>query len=134
MPIGSPEVERFLKEVEQQLIKIVNEEDLSKNNDRVKTIALHLENLRKSSQVVIATDRTNSFQVIPLEKYKKWVLEHLRKSAKEIKRERLVELYGIAQETKLKIEDSLSESEERFLSKTLESKSIPTPKTHNQRP
>ena len=39
-----------------------------------------------------------------------------------------MELYEIAQETKLKIEDSLSESEERFLSKTLESKSIPTPK------
>ena len=77
MPIGSPEVERFLKEVEQQLIKIVNEEDLSKNNYRDKTIILLLENFRKSSQVIIATDKINSFEVIPLEKYKKWVLEHL---------------------------------------------------------
>ena len=126
-PIGSPEVESFIKEVEQHLITIVNEEDLSKSKDRDKTITLLLENLRKSSQVVIATDKTNSFQVIPLEKYKKWVLQHLQKSAKEIKRERLVDLYKIAQDTKLKIEDSLSEKEERFLSKTLESRSIPTP-------
>ena len=127
-PIGSPEVESFLKEVEQQLITQVNEEDFSFKKKRDKTIVLLLENLRKSDQVVIATDKTNSFQVIPIEKYKIWVLGHLNKSAKEIERKRLVEIFEVAQETKTLLEETLSEKEYMFLSKTLESKSIPTPK------
>ena len=63
-----------------------------------------------------------------LKKYKKWVLEHLHQSVKDIDRERFVELYKIVQETKLEIGESLSEKEEKFLTKILESKSIPTPK------
>ena len=63
-----------------------------------------------------------------LKKYKKWVLEHLHQSVKDIDRERFVELYKIVQETKLEIGESLSEKEEKFLTKILELKSIPTPK------
>ena len=63
-----------------------------------------------------------------LKKYKKWVLEHLHQSVKDIDRERFVELYKIVQETKLEIGESLSEKEEMFLTKILELKSIPTPK------
>ena len=54
--------------------------------------------------------------------------KHLQKSAKEIKRERLIELFKLAQKTKLDLEEILSEKELTFLSKTLDSKSIPTPK------
>ena len=84
-PIGSPEVEGFLKEVEIKLIDQINKEDFSKvKNNCDSTIDTLLENLRRSSQVVTATDKMNSFKVIPLEKYKKMVLGHLRASAKEI--------------------------------------------------
>ena len=89
-------MEGFLKEVEKQLITIVTEEDLSFKKDCDKAISQLLENLRESDQVVIATDKTNSFKLITLEKYKKWVLEHLQQSAKEIDRERMVEIYEIA--------------------------------------
>ena len=53
---------------------------------------------------------------------------HLQKSTKEIEREKLVEIFSLAQETKLNLEETLSEKELKFLSKTLEAKSIPTPK------
>lgn len=45
---------------------------------------------------LIEIDKTNSFQVIPLKKYKKWVLEYLSKPAIEIKRARLIKLFKIA--------------------------------------
>ena len=78
--------------------------------------------------MVIATDKTNSFKLITFKKYRKWVLEQLQRSVKEIDRERIVEIYKIDQETKLEIGESLPEKEENFLTKTFESKSIPTPK------
>ena len=106
----------------------MSEEDLSLKKPRDKQISLLLKTLQRSDQVVIAIDKINSFQVIPIEKDKKWVLEHLHKSAKEIKIERLENFFNLAQETKLKLEETISEKEQMFLSKTLEFKSIPTPK------
>ena len=44
--------------MEQQLINQVGEEDFSLQKECDKTIILLLENLRKSNQVVIATDKT----------------------------------------------------------------------------
>ena len=87
-PIGSPEVEGFLKEVEQKLIAQVNEEDLSLKKPRNKKIDLLIEKLQKSDQVVIATDKTNSFKVIPIEKYKIWVLEDTYKNPQKKLKER----------------------------------------------
>ena len=40
----------------------------------------------------------------------------------------MVEIFSLAQETKLNLEETLTEKELKFLSKTLESKSIPTSK------
>ena len=84
-PIGSPEVEEFLYEVEQKLIAQVNEEKNLIQKPRDRLIVQLLKDLKNSDQVVIATDKTNSFQTISIKKYKKWVNEHLQKSAKEIK-------------------------------------------------
>ena len=128
-PIGSPEVEGFLKEVEIKLIDQINKEDFSNvKNNRDRTIDTLLERLRRSNQVVIATDKTNSFKVIPLDKYKKMVLGHLRASAKEIPRDRIIELFDTAKNEQAKFEDLLSANEEKFLTKSIDSRSIPTPK------
>ena len=117
-----------MHEVEHKLIAQVHEERNLLKKERDKTIIQLLKKLKDSEDVVIATDKTNSFEVVSTEKYINWVREHLKTSAKEIKRERLVEIFKIAQETKLELKDTLSEKELTFLSKTLESKSIPTPK------
>lgn len=55
--------------------------------------------------------------------------EHFPTSAKEIKRERLIEIFDLAHiKIMLEFEESISEKELSFLSKILDSKSIPTPK------
>ena len=54
-----------------------------------------LTTLRNSNHVVIATNKTNSFQTVPIEKYKDWVEEHLETSAKEIDIKRIIEIFNL---------------------------------------
>ena len=83
-PIGSPELEGFLRELERTLITQAFEDSKTKRK-RDENILLTLDKLGKSTQVTIATDKTNSFKVISIEKYKFWVYGHLEKAAKEVK-------------------------------------------------
>ena len=83
-PIGSPELEGFLRELERTLITQAFEDSKTKRK-RDENILLTLDKLGKSTQVTIATDKTNSFKVISIEKYKFWVYGHLKKAAKEVK-------------------------------------------------
>ena len=57
-----------------------------------------------------------------------WVKGHLQKAAKEIKRERPVEIFELAQKNKEKYKDTLNKSEIIFLKNTLTTKNIPNPK------
>ena len=79
--------------------------------------------------MVITTDKTNSFEVVPINKYKVWVEEHLETSAKEIDIERIIEIFELAEELKEKNRDILSDREFTFLEKNLLTKNIPTPKS-----
>ena len=90
-PIGSTETEGFLREVERALITQVSESKISAT-ERDGEILNIFKSLRTSNDVVIATDKTNSHRVIPIEKYKFWVKGHLDKAAKEISRERISEI------------------------------------------
>ena len=65
---------------------------------RGEVISNVLTTLRNSNHVVIATDKTNSFQTVPIEKYKDWVEEHLETSAKEIDIKRIMEISNLATE------------------------------------
>ena len=78
--------------------------------------------------MLIATDKTNSFQSVPIEKYKDWVEEHLETSAKEIDIKRIIEIFDLAIEMQEKYKDLLSDQEYLFLQKNLLTKNIPTPK------
>jgi len=68
-PIGSPETESFLKELERILITQAAEEKFPKK-ERDERIYQTLIDLKKSNEVVIATDKTNSYRPVPIEKYK----------------------------------------------------------------
>ena len=126
-PIGSPETEGFLRELERSLITQASEDVLPKRKHDEK-IFLTLKELRKSEEVVIATDKTNSYSLTPIEKYKTWVNEHLKKAAKEIDRERITEIFKHGNETCDKHQNILSDNEIKFLKSTLKTKNIPTPK------
>ena len=97
-------------------------------NHRDEVISNLLTALMNSNHVVIVTNKTNSFQTVPIEKYKDWVEEHLETSAKEIDVKIIIERFNLATETQEKYKDMLSEKEFVFLQKNLLTKNIPTPK------
>ena len=89
---------------------------------RDENILLILNKLRKSTQVTIDTNKTNSFKAISIEKYKLWVYGHLEKTVKEVKRERITENFEQANQTCDKYQHII------ILKTTLKMKNIPTPK------
>lgn len=70
-PIGSPEVKVFLHEVEQTLIDKVNKEKNLLQKERDTLIVQLLEDLQTLDHVVISSDKTNVFETISINKYKK---------------------------------------------------------------
>jgi hypothetical protein len=79
-PVGSLDLECFLKQVEEELLKqSVDEEKKNnkaepENSTRVKDI---LSTLREVDLVVVPTDKTNSFRTMDVEVYKMEVNKHL---------------------------------------------------------
>ena len=93
-PKGSDELETFLRELERKLLS-----DLETNTPKNLTkkakeiISLERKLQGATNTVVIPTDKTNSFQVILLEDYKKWVLCQLDEKAKVINEDKLEKIY-----------------------------------------
>ena len=117
-PIGSNELELFLKEVEKTLIdkvehyygdkeKRLKEAFISKNpsmriSSRNRDINLMMKLLKELSKVVIPTDKTNSFRVVERTDYVKWVEGHIGKNASQ------------AMDLLTRLEDEVSKSEFLF--------------------
>ena len=126
-PIGSPETESFLKELEETLIKQVMDDTFTKNA-RDENIRMVLDDLCQSNEVVVSTDKTNSIKVVKTVKYEKWVNGHLETSAKEINREKILQIFELATAKCEDLYDFLDEKEYNFLKSTLKTRNIPTPK------
>ena len=67
-PIGSTEVESFLKEIERELIAQVQKEEIQQK-PRDKIILQLLKKPKNSEKVVIATNNNIFFQCVPVSKY-----------------------------------------------------------------
>ena len=80
------------------------------------------------NHVAIPTDKTNSFKVVTLKRYKEWVQAELGKNAQVIDHKRLEEIYEKAMLLLTSLEGTISEKEYNYVKYTLRSKSIPTPK------
>ena len=126
-PIGSPKTESFLKELEETLVKQVMDDTFTKNA-RDENIRMVLDDLRQSNEVVVSMDKTNSIKVVKTVKYEKWVNGHLETSAKEINREKILQIFELATAKCEDLYDFLDEKEYNFLKSTLKTRNIPTPK------
>jgi hypothetical protein len=137
-PQASPEVEAFLREVDRTVLSNVTDEPTSKPSRIAAEIVLLEKALRQASVVVIPTDKTNSFRVIPTQDYIRFMNEHLVESAVEVPRDRILEIHSQAQQEFECLGDDgfLSVNELRFLEEGLKGKAIPTPslliKDHKQ--
>ena len=95
-----------------------------KNWDINETIRL----LDESDQVIVPTDKTNSFRNMDTEKYMNMVNEHLRCSSRGIERDKVRESFEKSSELLDEVGFQLSKSEAGHIKESLKTKSIPIPK------
>lgn len=129
-PRGQKELESFLTKVEMELTSVVKRYDEKVAAIDVGSQQVHdiLKELGKTSEVLVPTDKTNSFVLVEAENYVKWVKQHLSKNAKEISRSRVVYAHQKANQFVEGIAHRLSKKEHAYISESLNSKAIPVPK------
>jgi hypothetical protein len=130
-PIGSPDLECFLKQLEEELLK--QSVDKEKSNNRAEHVNLAwvkdiLKELKDSDLVAVPTDKTNSFRTMDIERYKMEVNKHLSERAIVIERAKLTEIYDSCFDKLNELQEIASEKELTFLDKKIRSKVIPQPK------
>ena len=114
-PRGSDEVEAFLIEIERKLITEFDNLKKPKVSDRAKKINELQKKLKDMEEVIIPTDKTNSFKIILLRDYKRWVLETLMTDAREIEVTTLTNTLEKAEALLMEIEPIISHNEFMFI-------------------
>ena len=86
--------------------------------------------LKISTKVIFPTDKTNLYKTVELDKYIKWMNNHLNKNATKSSRERIVEIFNNSNDLlkELSSEELINDNEYNFLKETIDSKAIPMPK------
>ena len=127
---GSPSLEMFLKDLETSVLNMVwkyrNNID---RNHRSKKIHRIMSILRTHPEyVVVPTDKTNSHVTLPTEVYINQVNEHLQAHGKKISHTDLTTVQHNAMKLLAKVKPYLSNDEYYYISNSLNSCAIPTPK------
>jgi hypothetical protein len=129
-PQGNDNVELFLKRVEEEVLNQAfayqQHQFKSKCSRDIRSLSSRLQ--QQPTLVVVPTDKTNTFRVIHLAKYIDQMQGHLRANAKPIPSARLTEVVEEAMSLLNDITPMLSANERLYLSASIKSRAIPTPK------
>jgi hypothetical protein len=95
-PHGSRQLEQFLEDVEFEILAMLKRgnEDYAPS-PRSKAVNDLLANLQGQDQVVVPTDKTNSFRLVDSKDYIRWVKAHLNASAKVVSRQHLMDVLSV---------------------------------------
>ena len=129
-PPGSEQLENFLKEVETKTLDMVWRYKNNHDTDPISTNIRQLqETLRNNDDyVVIPTDKTNSFRVMPIKSYISQVHTHLQEHGKQISHSDLQRVKNEATKLLEEVEPFLSIDEYGYIDQSINSYAIPTPK------
>jgi hypothetical protein len=133
-PRASDDVELFLKRIEDETLSLAfkfNQQQFeSRRASELREICTSLQ--QKRDLVVVPTDKTNSFRLLPLHKYIDQMHGHLQKNAMIIPRSRLTEVVEEASTLLDSISHLLSHEEQRYISQSIKSRAILLIKDHKQ--
>ena len=115
-------------EIERKLLAEFETLKQPKPSERAIRINKLQKKLKDMEEVIIPTDKTNSFKVILLQDYKRWVLETLETDAREIELKKLTETLKKAEQLLMEIDPIISPNEFYFVKDFLKTRAIPTPK------
>ena len=131
-PKGSDTLKSFLCSFKTELInKTLNCKTTKKNQ-----ISKHIEDLIAKIDVnkhllVVLIDKTNSFRVLKTETYDASIKKHLLKSGKEVRRSRIMEIYGNDHKLLETHQESLSKVEYHAICSAIEKRDTSTQKHRN---
>ena len=134
-PRSNPQVELFLRLLEEKLHSHLDSARVRPNRDSRRVMTL-VRRVQESDYVVVPTDKTNSYSVIPVHVYKEVLCTHISNACVEISP---LALRGIQREALEKItgfKGLLSQDEFRYVVRGIESRAVPVPmvtvKDHKQ--
>ena len=135
-PKGTNELECFIKDIQRELIgKILPHNDTQKQKTKaIEPISASIQdvmkNLKDTNQVIIPTDKTNSFELLDIKTLYIFIQKHINKKAKQIDKERLSttvdEAIKLIEEWKNK--GTLNEKEAKYALESIQSRAVPVPK------
>jgi hypothetical protein len=127
---GSPRLEAFLNELEKEVMNMAwnyrKDSKLNHISSQIQKLQRHLHH--SPDEVVVPTDKTNSFRVIPLATYIAQVHIHLQAHGKKISHTDLTTISTEASSILNDLQPFLSTGEWGFLNQSIRSHAIPTPK------
>jgi hypothetical protein len=129
-PRASDLVELFLKRVEDETLNQAFKYSRRHfESERSATLRAICDDLKSDRSIaVVPTDKTNSFRVIPINKYIDQMRGHLATNAKPIPRQRLTQVVEEATNLLESISYLLSRDERNYIKQSIKSRAIPTPK------
>ncbi len=127
---GSPALESFLDDLETEVMNMAWNYGKDTHLDPISAAINNLQTrLNKSEdQVVVPTDKTNSFRVMPLDSYIAQVQTHLKAHGKKISHTDLTAISTEASHILEELYPYLAPGESGFLKQSIWSHAIPTPK------
>ena len=135
-PKGTDELECFIKDIQRELIgKILPHNDTQKQERKsIEPISASIQDVMKSlkdtNQVIIPTDKTNSFELLDIKTLDIFIQKHINKKAKQIDKERLSTTVDEALKLieEWKNNGTLNEKEAKYAFESIQSRAVPVPK------
>ena len=129
-------IETFLKAVERRVMAIAfayKEQQMEDDKSReIRLLEEKLKSPRNNNSIVVPTDKTGCFRTMDVEEYVRQMTNHLLVNGKEVSRAKVVAAHSQAEAFILSKEALLSTGEMSYLTQTVASKAIPTPKLYNR--
>ena len=125
-PIADPNVEKFLKDVYNELIQQISNTTIKANK---KTIQLRniRSKLGKTSLVVVPTDKTNRYSVIRCDEYIKYMMKHINKEATPVELKVIKSQINKAEECIGLFRNDISKGEYKYVYEIIQTRKIPRP-------
>ena len=129
-PKGTDELECFIKDIQRELIGKILPQKTKAIEPISASIQDVMKNLKDTNQVIIPTDKTNSFELLDIKTLYIFIQKHINKKAKQIDKERLSttvdEAIKLIEEWKNK--GTLNEKEAKYALESIQSRAVPVPK------
>ena len=93
---GSYQLEKFLTQLERYILAIVWDTEMIEKKEKYQEMRRLLQRSEESEILIVPTDKTNSFRSTRKINYTTMVVEHLRKSAREMDIEKVTEIFDYA--------------------------------------